>query len=117
MVSWCYKYAEPRTVEAFRRERDQQRRHVQLDVDMVRTNSNPAKALIKKENEMNAMELDENTIILNPRLIEVLKSMKGDDLQMAKMYVSGINLEQIGRYFGISAMAVLKRLRKYGNVK
>ena len=116
LTSYCYKYAEQRTVEAFRQARDRNRRRVEIDLDGIGTNNyNPTRELIEKEREMNAMELDDNTVILNPRLIEVLKAMRGDDLQMAKMYVSGISLEKIGKYFGISGMAVLKRLRKYGD--
>lgn len=113
LTSYCFQYAEPRTIEAFRKERDQCKMHVELVDNKFISHSNPVKELIRKEQSMNSIEL-ENEVILNPKLVAVLKSMRGDDLQMAKMYVSGITLEKIGNYFGISAMAVLKRLRKYG---
>lgn len=110
LTSYCYQYAGKRALNAFVNEWKRQKKHVEFTDSFDRAYiANPAKEMIMKE-----MEID-GEVVLNPKIREVLLSMRGDDLQMAKMYLHGITLEKIGAYFGIKKDAVLKRLRKYAN--
>lgn len=114
--SFCCERALLKAMNEFIVRRDRQQRRdktsVQLDDTVADKAPNPVQSLIKKE-RMTTMNIDNETITLDKRLADVLLRMPADDLQIAKMYLHGFTLEQIGDYFGMTKQAILKRLRKY----
>lgn len=108
-ISYCNKYAAKIAINSLLKQYDDSKRYISLD------------SMTKKEIETmvdtrtpvtEAIDKDEK-IEISSRIADVLKSMGGADLQMAKMYLTGFSLEKIGEYFGISRQAVVKRLKKY----
>ena len=108
-ISYCNKYAAKIAINSLLKQYDDSKKYISLD---SMTNKEIDTMVDTRTPVTEAIDKDEK-IEISSRIADVLKSMGGADLQMAKMYLTGFSLEKIGEYFGMSRQAVVKRLKKY----